>query len=204
MVAVVAGDGMRQVFVSLGASRIVAGGQSMNPSVQQLAEAAATIPGDTVVLLPNNPNVLLVCQHLHEVVAKRVIVVPSHTMPQGIAALLAVDLSDGVGDQAAAMQQADLIVRGTDIVVIRGLLVASANWFVTPYCICDATAVLEVARGRHCVFSSDSHRITRNNGSDLSSQIHTFLYRMNINSTLLKHLNRRDAADMRRIGWSDA
>ncbi len=115
VVAVVAGDGLARLFTSLGVSRIVRGGQTMNPSLQQLADAAEAVTGDTVVLLPNNPNVQLVCQHVGEVIAKRVIVVPTHTIPQGIAALLAVGLDDTVDQQAAAMLAALDSVRSIEV-----------------------------------------------------------------------------------------
>jgi len=117
VVAVVPGEGLARVFAGLGAGRIVAGGQSMNPSVEQLAAAAGALPGDTVILLPNNPNVHLVCQRLHEVLDKRVLIVPSTTVVQGIAALLAGGFQTDPHGLAEAMADGLDTVRSIEVTV---------------------------------------------------------------------------------------
>lgn len=134
VVAVVPGEGLARVFRSLGAARIVSGGQSMNPSVQQLADAASTIPGDTVILLPNNPNVHLVCQRLHEVLDKRVLIVPSTTVVQGIAALLAGEFQSNVDELAGAMTEGMARVRSIEVtkatrtVTLDGVAVVAGHY----------------------------------------------------------------------------
>lgn len=115
VVAVVPGEGLAKVFTSLGAGRIVAGGQSMNPSLQELVDAVQALPGDVVILLPNNPNVQLVCQRVPEVVDKRVLVVPTTTVVQGIAALLAGQFTQNAGDLAEAMTAGMAEVRSIEV-----------------------------------------------------------------------------------------
>ncbi len=90
IIAVVSGDGLRRVFESIGVSAIVAGGQTMNPSTQDLVAAVQAVPGQDVFLLPNNSNIILTAQQAKELCPeKNVVVVPSKTVPQGISALLA-------------------------------------------------------------------------------------------------------------------
>jgi hypothetical protein len=89
IVAVVMGDGLARVFQSLGANSIVHGGQTMNPSTQDLLDAAQALPAEQVILLPNNKNVILAAEQACELCSKPVVVVPSRCAPQGIAALLA-------------------------------------------------------------------------------------------------------------------
>ncbi|MSQ10909.1 MAG: DAK2 domain-containing protein [Dehalococcoidia bacterium] len=115
VVAVVPGEGLAKVFTSLGAGRIVAGGQSMNPSLQELADAVQALPGDVAILLPNNPNVQLVCQRVHGVVDKRVLVVATSTVVQGIAALLAGRFAQNAGDMAEAMTAGMAEVRSIEV-----------------------------------------------------------------------------------------
>ncbi|MEE8392209.1 MAG: DAK2 domain-containing protein, partial [Anaerolineae bacterium] len=89
IVAVVMGDGLARVFQSLGASSIVHGGQTMNPSTQDLLEAVEKLAAERVILLPNNSNVILAAEQACALADKPVAVVPSRSIPHGIAALLA-------------------------------------------------------------------------------------------------------------------
>ncbi len=92
MVAVSAGDGLSSVFRDLGVSRIVTGGQTMNPSTEDILREIDATPAEIVYVLPNNKNITMAAQQcipLSE--EKRVIVLPSRTIPQGISALLAFD-----------------------------------------------------------------------------------------------------------------
>jgi dihydroxyacetone kinase-like predicted kinase len=85
------GDGLARVFQSLGASSIVHGGQTMNPSTQDLLKAVESLPVENVILLPNNKNVILAAEQARDLCDKPVAVIPSRSIPQGIAALLAVN-----------------------------------------------------------------------------------------------------------------
>ncbi len=88
-VAVVSGSGLQQVFSSLGCTQIVTGGQTMNPSTQELLAAIDAAPAAEVIVLPNNSNILLAAQQAQALSQKRVRIVPSKTIPQGISALIA-------------------------------------------------------------------------------------------------------------------
>ncbi|MGC8839576.1 MAG: DAK2 domain-containing protein, partial [Anaerolineae bacterium] len=89
VVVVARGEGMVQVFQSLGATAIVPGGQTMNPSTEELLQAIEGQRTEDVIVLPNNPNVLLAAQQAQALSRKNVRVVPSRSMPEGVAALLA-------------------------------------------------------------------------------------------------------------------
>ena len=90
-VAVVAGDGFAEVFSSLGVRHIVLGGQTMNPSTKDILQAVEKSAADNVIILPNNKNIILSAEQVQKLTKKKIFVVPSKTMPQGIAALLAYD-----------------------------------------------------------------------------------------------------------------
>ncbi|TMB81035.1 MAG: DAK2 domain-containing protein [Chloroflexi bacterium] len=88
-IAVVSGAGFEKVFQSLGVSALVPGGQTMNPSTEELLAAVNAVDARQVIILPNNGNVILTARQVGNLTDKEVYVVPSDTMPQGIAALLA-------------------------------------------------------------------------------------------------------------------
>ncbi len=88
VVAVVAGDGLRKVFESLGVCALVSGGQTMNPSTEELLRAAEQLPHEDVIILPNNKNVILAARQAATIASKRLHVVETRSAPQGIAAML--------------------------------------------------------------------------------------------------------------------
>jgi DAK2 domain fusion protein YloV len=106
VVAVVAGEGNRRLFESLGAARIVEGGQTMNPSAGDLVAAIESAPGDAVVVLPNNSNVILAAEQAAAQTAKRAEVVPTDSIPAGLAAIVAFDPDRDARENAAEMRQA--------------------------------------------------------------------------------------------------
>ena len=91
IVAVVSGDGLTDVFTSLGVAAIVPGGQTMNPSPKDLLQAIELVASDKVIILPNNKNIVLTAEQVPSLTEKSVKVVPTETIPQGVAALLAFD-----------------------------------------------------------------------------------------------------------------
>ncbi|MEE9202003.1 MAG: DAK2 domain-containing protein [Dehalococcoidia bacterium] len=105
-VAVTWGEGMAQVFHGLGVSGIVPGGSTMNPSTRELLRAVEAVPSEQVILLPNNGNVVPAAQQVASLTAKQVVVVPTHTQPQGVAALLAINPESPLEENAAAMETA--------------------------------------------------------------------------------------------------
>ena len=133
IVAVASGEGLQRVFESLGVSAIVPGGQTMNPSTQDLLKAVESIPCDQVVLLPNNGNIILTAQQTKDLTAKRVWVVPTKTIPQGIAALLAFNYQADLETNAEFMTRASKQVQTAEItravrsVHINGLAVSEGQ-----------------------------------------------------------------------------
>ena len=91
VVAIAVGDGVRRLLASLGVQEIVAGGQSMNPSTAQILEAVERCPSDSVIVLPNNKNIVAVARQVDALTSKSVSVVPTHSVVEALAALLAYD-----------------------------------------------------------------------------------------------------------------
>ncbi|MEO9223799.1 MAG: DAK2 domain-containing protein [Acidimicrobiales bacterium] len=106
VVAVSVGDGVRRIFHSLGVQVIVTGGQTMNPSTAQLLEAVESCPADDVVILPNNKNIIPVAEQVDAQTDKSVRVVPTRSVTEGFAALLAYDPQASVDDNADGMGDA--------------------------------------------------------------------------------------------------
>ena len=88
VVSVCAGDGLADVFINLGVDGIISGGQTMNPSTQDILEAVNKVPAETVFVLPNNKNIIMAAEQVDALTPKKVIVIPSKTVPQGVTAML--------------------------------------------------------------------------------------------------------------------
>ena len=102
--AVCAGDGLSAVFRDMGVDGVISGGQTMNPSTESILKEIERTNADTVFVLPNNKNIVMAAQQCVGLVDKNVVVIPTATAPQGISAMMAVDLD---GD-AASIEQAML------------------------------------------------------------------------------------------------
>lgn len=100
VVVVSPGQGLTKIFASLGVAAVVAGGQSMNPSTQDILNSFENLPTDKVIILPNNKNIILAANQAKDVTVKKVAVVPTRTVPQGLAAMLSLQ-SDGELDAVA-------------------------------------------------------------------------------------------------------
>jgi len=105
-VAVATGDGIRRIFRSLGVHQLIAGGQSMNPSTAQVLEAVEAAPAEEVVVLPNNKNIVPVAQAVRELTDKTVRVVPTTSVAEGFASLLAYDPEATADENHRAMTEA--------------------------------------------------------------------------------------------------
>lgn len=114
-VAVVAGDGFIEVFKGLGVSAIVSGGQTMNPSTEELLEAVNTVPSAKVILLPNNGNVILSARQVINLTEKEISIVPTETMPQGIAALIGFNYSADFETNCKVMAEAAQNIQTAEI-----------------------------------------------------------------------------------------
>ncbi len=102
-VAVCAGAGLADVFRDLGVDQIVEGGQTMNPSAEDILEAVNRTPAEIVIVLPNNKNIIMAAELAAPLSEKKVVVVPTKTVPQGITAMLNFDASMELDDNIAAM-----------------------------------------------------------------------------------------------------
>jgi uncharacterized protein len=114
-VAVVAGAGFEKVFRGLGASSIVSGGQTMNPSIEELLAAVEKIPSQQIIILPNNSNVILSAQQVVSLTTKEIYVVPCKTLPQGIAALISINYEADFATNCQAMTDAASSIQTAEI-----------------------------------------------------------------------------------------
>ena len=134
VVAVVAGQGNRELFESLGATQIVEGGQSMNPSAADLVEAIGRTRAESVILLPNNSNVVLAAEQAATLSEKNVRVIRTDSIPAGLAAMVAFDPSRDAQENAAEMEEAVAAVATGAVTVaskdaqLNGLAVRKGNF----------------------------------------------------------------------------
>jgi DAK2 domain fusion protein YloV len=138
VVAVVAGEGNRLLFETLaepvGTIRIVAGGQTANPSTAELVAALEELAADEAILLPNNPNVRLAAEHAAEHAGRPAEIVPTESIPAGLAALVAYDGTRGAAENAVEMANAAAAVatgevtRASRDVELNGLAIREGAW----------------------------------------------------------------------------
>ncbi len=116
VVAVCAGEGMASVFRDLGVDDIISGGQTMNPSTEDILRAIDRTPAEIVFVLPNNKNIIMAAQQcVGFVPGKQVVVIPTRTVPQGISAMLVLDPEAEVEANSAAMEEARKNVRTSEV-----------------------------------------------------------------------------------------
>ena len=105
VVSVCAGNGLADVFMNLGVDAIISGGQTMNPSTQDILEAVNKVPAETVLVLPNNKNIIMAAQQVDALTPKNVVVIPSKTVPQGVTAMLSFNPEGEVSENEEAMTE---------------------------------------------------------------------------------------------------
>jgi DAK2 domain fusion protein YloV len=154
IVAVASGDGLARVFRSLGAAYIVNGGQTNNPSTEEMLRAVQEIPTDNVIILPNNKNIVLCSEAARDLSPKQVAVVPTQTIPQGISAMLCHNPDGDLSDIASAMEatipmiSTGEITRATRSVELDGVQVNEGE-------------LIGLADGRLCVSGTNMAEIIR-------------------------------------------
>ncbi len=121
VVSVCAGDGLADVFSNLGVDGIISGGQTMNPSTQDILEAVNKVPAETVFVLPNNKNIIMAAQQVNDLTPKNVIVIPSKTVPQGITAML------NFNPEGEAQENVDTMTESLDTVDTMQITYAARN-----------------------------------------------------------------------------
>ncbi|ASZ61341.1 DAK2 domain-containing protein [Bacillus subtilis] len=104
IVTVAMGEGISDLFKSIGASVVIEGGQTMNPSTEDIVDAVKSVNADTVFILPNNSNIIMAANQAASVVDEQVFVIPAKTVPQGMSALLAFN-----PDQEAEANEANML-----------------------------------------------------------------------------------------------
>jgi len=114
-IAVVSGDGLADVFTSLGVTAIVPGGQTMNPSTKDLLQAVKAVASGKVIILPNNKNIVLTAEQVLSLTDKMVEIVPTQTIPQGVAALLSFDYEADFETNVQLMKEAKSAVKTIEI-----------------------------------------------------------------------------------------
>ena len=177
VVTVSPGPGLSRIFASLGVAAIVEGGQTMNPSTQEILAAFENLPTDKVIILPNNKNIIMAANQAKDVTVKNVFVVPSRTVPQGLSAMLALN-PDGDAEAIAEKMNKSLglvktgeITAATRSVEIDGVKVEQGQVIalLDGKLVC---AVRSVEEGCLCMLSrakaEENELITLFYGEDLS------------------------------------
>jgi DAK2 domain fusion protein YloV len=115
VIAVASGDGLNEVFGSLGAAAVVPGGQTMNPSTKDILQTVEATPSDNIIILPNNKNIIATANQVQSLTQKKIKVVPTRTIPQGVVALLAFDYEADFKANAEIMEKALASVKTIEI-----------------------------------------------------------------------------------------
>jgi DAK2 domain fusion protein YloV len=114
-IAVVPGSGLARIYESLGVGAIVGGGPTMNPSTQDILDAVRSVKSDQVLILPNDKNIILAANQARQLSDKRIEVIPTRTVPEGIAALLAFNFTSGLEENLKAMTEAARKLRTVEL-----------------------------------------------------------------------------------------
>jgi DAK2 domain fusion protein YloV len=115
VVAVCSGDGLAELFNNLGVQGIVLGGQTLNPSTAELLDVVGHVNADQVIVLPNNKNIIPVAEQVDALTSKTVVVVPTRTMPEALAALIVYDPEAAADENAVEMSEAIDAVRTGEV-----------------------------------------------------------------------------------------
>jgi DAK2 domain fusion protein YloV len=115
VIAVASGEGLKDVFGSLGAAAVVPGGQTMNPSTKDILQTVEASPSENVIILPNNKNIIATASQVQSLTQKKIKVVPTRSIPQGVVALLAFDYEADFKANAEIMEKALSSVKTIEI-----------------------------------------------------------------------------------------
>ncbi len=106
VLAIASGDGLSDVFIGSGAARVLSGGDTMNPSTQEILDAVEEVGAERVILLPNNPNIIAAAQQAKPLSSREITVIPTESIPQGIAAMLSFNSTQEYEENVREMEQA--------------------------------------------------------------------------------------------------
>ena len=167
IVVVAPGAGLARVFESLGVSAVVPGGQTMNPSTQEILKAIESLGAEKVIVLPNNVNVIMAARQTRELSQKEVAVVPTRTIPQGISAVLAFNYQADLETNAQVMEQAAHSVSTAEITTatraaqINGVCVEEGEiiGLLDGELTASGGDLKEIVREMLCQMQADEHEI---------------------------------------------
>ncbi|MGE5587506.1 MAG: DAK2 domain-containing protein [Clostridia bacterium] len=187
IVAVAVGEGLATILRSLGADVVVEGGQTMNPSIEELANAARQVNAKSVVILPNNSNVILTAERVREFVDKAVSVVPTKTIPQGVAALVAFNAASDIAANERAMNEAlGHVSTGEVTYAVRS---SSVNGFTI-----DQNDVIGIKDGDICAAGKDRDEVAMSLASQMvteESSLLTIYYGQEVSASEAQALGER-------------
>lgn len=115
IISVASGEGITKIMESLGADEIIPGGQSMNPSIKELLQSVNEVDAETIIILPNNSNILLSANQVAGVTDKKVAIVPTRSIPEGLSALLAINPGMETDDAITSMSKAASDVKSGEV-----------------------------------------------------------------------------------------
>lgn len=120
-VTIAAGEGLAEIFTGLGVDQVISGGQTMNPSTEDILDAAEKINADTIFVLPNNKNIILAAEQAASIVEdKKIVVIPSKTIPQGITAMINFEMTrDAAGNEKAMIESMETVSTGQLTYAVR-------------------------------------------------------------------------------------
>lgn len=179
VVATSPGIGITRIFASLGVAAIVDGGQTMNPSTEEIIKSFENLPTDKIIILPNNKNIILAAQTAANVTVKKVRIVPSSTIPQGLSAMLRLspdgDLDEVYKEMADAINEVDTgeITIATRSIKLNGVQVKKGEVIAlfNGKLVYSATTIEEACLGLLATANvTNRERITLFSGSDLQSK----------------------------------
>jgi len=167
IVVVAPGEGLTRVFESLGVSAVVPGGQTMNPSTQEILKAIESLGAEKVIVLPNNSNIIMAARQTRELSQKEVAVVPTSTIPQGISAVLAFNYQADLETNAQVMEQAAHCVSTAEITTatraaqINGVCVEEGEiiGLLDGELTASGSDLREVVQEMLCQMQADEHEI---------------------------------------------
>ncbi len=160
--AVAVGEGLTTILRSLGADVVVEGGQTMNPSIEELASAVRQVNARSVIILPNNSNVILTAERTRDFVDKAISVVPTRTIPQGVAALVAFNAAADIAGNERAMNDAlGQVSTGEVTYAVRN---SSVNGFTI-----DENDIIGIKDGEICAAGKDRDEVALSLASQMVS-----------------------------------
>ncbi len=184
ILAVSMGEGLGRLFEELGADKIIEGGQTMNPSTEDILEMVSKVSGNTTYILPNNSNIILAAQQAAEISDRNIVVIPTKTVPQGINAIIAFDPDSDKSANEQNMTEALKEVKTLQITYsVRDTVFADKE--------IKKGDILGVAEGDICCVGKDVHDVTIDslaNMIDDDSEVLSIYYGQDIQKSVAEKL----------------